>query len=329
MYKIAYIIPYFGKLPSNFSLWIQSCANNPDIDFFFVTDIKVITQLPQNVKVYQKTFKEMVAEVQRKIPEINISIPNPYRLCDFKPAFGLIFEDMLPLSHYDFWGYCDTDIVFGNIRNFLTAEVLNRYDKIGFLGHSTLFRNNERMKLLFKSALNGIKPYISCYSEGSPTNSFFDETVINELAKKARITSFDKAIFADISPAYWNFRLGYEHGQNSLSSDICVFTLESGNLYAHRIKDGKVMRSEFMYIHFLRRKMRLCTSVNSDLLIYPNRIIHFEHNLTMSMVRKLGRNSSIKYWLDFVARKWRYITPKKVRIYIKERIRTRKQIKQF
>ena len=39
------------------------------------------------------------------------------KLCDYKPAYGLIFED--ELIGYDYWGFCDTDILLGDIYQFL------------------------------------------------------------------------------------------------------------------------------------------------------------------------------------------------------------------
>ena len=31
---------------------------------------------------------------------------------------------------YDFWGHCDMDLIWGDIRNFITEDVLSKYDKI-------------------------------------------------------------------------------------------------------------------------------------------------------------------------------------------------------
>ena len=38
MYSIAYIIPYFGKLRTDFPLWLESCRHNPTVDFHVITD---------------------------------------------------------------------------------------------------------------------------------------------------------------------------------------------------------------------------------------------------------------------------------------------------
>ena len=38
MKTICYIIPYFGKLPKNFALYLLGCAQNPTIDWKILTD---------------------------------------------------------------------------------------------------------------------------------------------------------------------------------------------------------------------------------------------------------------------------------------------------
>jgi len=55
-----------------------------------------------------------------------VDIESEYKLCDFKPAYGLIFSEHF--KDYDFWGYCDIDIIFGNIRAYMTDVLLNEYD---------------------------------------------------------------------------------------------------------------------------------------------------------------------------------------------------------
>ena len=106
MKTIAYIIPYFGKLPEMFDLWLKSCALNPTIDWLLFTNDKTEHQYPNNVKVTYMTFTELVSKIQSKFP-FKILVPSPYRLCDYKVAYGHIFEE--ELNNYDYWGYCDLD----------------------------------------------------------------------------------------------------------------------------------------------------------------------------------------------------------------------------
>ena len=38
MKSIAYLVPYFGKLPVGFKMWLLSCAANETIDWILLTD---------------------------------------------------------------------------------------------------------------------------------------------------------------------------------------------------------------------------------------------------------------------------------------------------
>lgn len=138
MYSIAYVVPYFGKFPKGFQFWLLSCKCNPSIDWLIFTDDKTPYDYPENVKVTYWTFDQMKKKVQA-IYDFPIFLERPYKLCDFKPAYGEIFAD--ELKDYDFWGHCDIDLVWGNIRKFYTDEVLGQYEKVGFNGHSNLYKN--------------------------------------------------------------------------------------------------------------------------------------------------------------------------------------------
>ena len=74
---------------------------------------------------------------------------------------------------YDFWGWCDIDIIFGNIRNFITETLLNEYDKIGSLGHCVLIRNSDKMRTMYKQSIGEVQPYKIIFS--CKENLSFDE----------------------------------------------------------------------------------------------------------------------------------------------------------
>lgn len=47
--KIGLFLPYFGKFPNYFSLWIKSVAINPEIQFILITDQNLTDTLPSNL----------------------------------------------------------------------------------------------------------------------------------------------------------------------------------------------------------------------------------------------------------------------------------------
>ena len=53
--------------------------------------------------------------------ELPVDLKRAYKICDIKSAFGDIFSE--EVKNYDFWGHCDMDV-----RSFMTADLLNKYD---------------------------------------------------------------------------------------------------------------------------------------------------------------------------------------------------------
>ena len=88
--KYAFILPYIGKLPSWFQLWLNSCARNPIVDWLLFTDDKSPLNYPENVKVHYCSFENLKGLFQKPFP-FTINLDHPYRFCDVRPSFGLIY----------------------------------------------------------------------------------------------------------------------------------------------------------------------------------------------------------------------------------------------
>ena len=141
--RIAFIVVYFGSVPWYFGLFNKSCAHNPDVDFILITDIDLKGDVADNIIVVRSSLDEVSKRCTDRLG-FKISLLNPYKLCDLRPAYGWIFSDLI--EQYDFWGYCDVDLVFGNIRSLITADILNRYEVVTarreyIAGFFSLFRN--------------------------------------------------------------------------------------------------------------------------------------------------------------------------------------------
>lgn len=83
----------------------------------------------------------------------NPHFSSPYKLCDFKPAFGEIFQD--ELTDYDYWGFTDIDLVLGDLQAFLSG--LGEFDVFStrkeFLsGPFFLMRNEEWINHLYRNS---------------------------------------------------------------------------------------------------------------------------------------------------------------------------------
>ncbi|MCC6835558.1 MAG: hypothetical protein IT213_11250 [Cytophagales bacterium] len=175
--SFALIICYMGKLPWYFSYFVHSCKFNPSIVFIVITDDKAYTdKVPSNIRFVYKTLSEVNELASDKLG-FATRIVNGYKLCDFKPAYGLIFSEYI--KGFDYWGHVDIDIILGNIREFITDDLLTKYELISvrhdyLTGHFLLFKNNEKMNHLFtlskdyKTVLTSEKHY--CFDE---TNFMF------------------------------------------------------------------------------------------------------------------------------------------------------------
>ena len=65
--KVVIIIPYFGKLPNYFSLWLESVRNNPQINVIFLTDNDKLLNCPSNVNWIVTTLSAVKARAQKLI----------------------------------------------------------------------------------------------------------------------------------------------------------------------------------------------------------------------------------------------------------------------
>jgi hypothetical protein len=122
-----------------------------------------------------------------------INLEYPYKLCDFKPAYGFIFSDIL--KEYHFWGHSDIDMVYGNIRNFMTEELLKEYDVVSsrhdfITGAFCLYRNVDLTNTLFMQS----RDFKTVFS--SPEHFCFDECnfLFDELKAGASIFDFPDRI---------------------------------------------------------------------------------------------------------------------------------------
>lgn len=158
MNKIAIICPYFGKFPNNINFTLNSMNNNKEIDWYIFTD-NINEEKYNNIFFIKYSFEEMKRLIQEKL---GTKINYVYKLCDYKPTYGYLFENYI--EKYEFWGYCDLDVIFGDISKFINNEILKKYDKIYELGHFSLYKNNEKMRRAFMDIENENKSYLDVFN---------------------------------------------------------------------------------------------------------------------------------------------------------------------
>lgn len=240
--RIVLIIPYYGSMPPYFDLWKNSAEANHEITFLIVTDLKVPVKKSSNIKVLKMSFDTLKNRIANML-KMKIKLNAPYKLCDYKPAYGLLFYD--EIKKFDFWGFCDMDLIFGNIASFIDDEILNRYDKISFHGHFCLMRNCEKMNTLFQNSYSRVLDFRHAFSTNYSCH--FDENgTIAWPQNETQIRCYMEAKFVDPK---WD---SYELICCGNLSECCAI-YENGKLTFVNLKKRK--EQEIMYIHLQKRKM--------------------------------------------------------------------------
>lgn len=123
--KIAFLVPFFGKMPLYFDWWAKSCEYNSDNCHWYVYSDQVIekTYYNKSVTIIPLKFEKMMELFKEKL---NINIINSVRrVCDYRIMFPLIRMEDECLYNYDFFGYTDIDVIYGDIIKFLPCNFEN------------------------------------------------------------------------------------------------------------------------------------------------------------------------------------------------------------
>lgn len=249
LHKIAILTGWYGPYPWYFPYFIHSCSYNPTIDFIiFSCNKETIQNKPVNVKIVYKTIAEIRKKASKKLG-FKVNIKYPYKLCDFKPTYGFLFPELI--KGYDFWGHGDIDIVFGNIRKFMTKQILNNYDIISsrhdyITGTFCLFRNNMQMNTLFMQS----KDYKKVLSRSE--NFCFDECnyLFEELQNGASIFDYPK----NIQSMTWVVKRAEQVGKLKAFFDFIIIEGTPGKI---KWEKGKVTYKnlyEAMFYHLIKFK---------------------------------------------------------------------------
>jgi len=130
------IVPYFGQLPEWFDLWAANTERMKDHGYDFLHDDEA-------------SFRDRVRD------KLGIEPPpmaDTGRVWNFRPAFGLLYEN--EIRDFHFWGHCDFDMVFGRVERWYTDDYLDSLDITAnchdyISGPWTLYRNHPIVNSLF------------------------------------------------------------------------------------------------------------------------------------------------------------------------------------
>lgn len=131
------ILPWFGPYP----VWLHRWVGNMERLKKYGYDYEIFSDL--------ELFKQRVRDKLDIEPNIESGTGKPW---DYRPAFGVLFED--ELKGYDMWGHTDFDCVYGNPDHFIPDSFLETVDiyanHIDYIsGPWSLYKNTKRVNELF------------------------------------------------------------------------------------------------------------------------------------------------------------------------------------
>lgn len=261
--KIVIVAMYFGrKLPEYFNFWLNSCARNRSIHWVLFTDCNLhLNKIPENIKIINTSFDNvfyLMTGVCAKETDVK-----PYKLCDLKPLRWVLLDQYH--IDYDYWGYCDIDMIFGDLKQFINDDTLRGVDRMFSLGHLSIIKNNKFLKIIFLSD----EPIIKWENvKNSVKNLGFDEhSGVEKIWHKKFLTyKVCSKYVADVLPLFKGLIL------SNVLQNIPgqYFKVEKGKVYRCFSMFGYIFKKEYAYIHLQKRKIAQCTEDFSCCDFYIN-----------------------------------------------------------
>lgn len=278
MKSVVLILPYFGKFPDIFPLFLKTAEKNPNINFLIISDSEENIDYPGNVIVLSQTFSEFRELMEKRLGQ-TIVLEKPYKLCDYKPVYGYVLSEQI--KQYDYWGYCDCDLIWGDLYSFIEPLMEKGYDKIFASGHLTLYRNTQENNELFRTLDEG-----ELFSKISKDNQiyWFDEDYKGKNNIHDLFLKSGKKVFTEDFSVNFNidtncFQRKMYSPENRTYIDIPYekeqYYWDAGKIYQVKKKEETLAITQYPYIHFQLRYMHgvQCVLSEEQFKIVPNRFL--------------------------------------------------------
>lgn len=327
MKQCAFILPYFGKFNNYFNLFLKTCGTNPSFDWIIFTDDKEQYPYPDNVKVVYITFDEMRDYIQHKL-DIKISLPHPYKLCDFKPTYGYVFSEYL--NNYQYWGHCDCDLLFGNLEKLLIPLLDQDYDKLFAAGHLTIYKNTPENNRKFMELYHGRYLYQEFLT--IPSICWFDEEWKSDNIHSMFLESGSKVYCESLefnpSQKYAQFvqrdYFSEDRKYHEIRYKKALYFWYCGNvIQIVNNKTNSIKVNEYIYIHFQSRPMlQNVKNLQSEIIqILPNKFVSERKLPSDAGELKKYRYISLSAYLFVLKNYWKRLARKINRFLILAKIK--------
>jgi len=200
---------YYGSFPNYFQLYLDSLNINKNLlNIILITDINIDKyDIPSNVIIVKMSLLELKNRIVNFFKlEYNINLNTDdvlkfnYKLCDYKIIYYILFANIyksLNICENDYIGYCDCDMIYGNLNNFI--DLSKNYDLLGHHGHFTAFKNNNLFKNLYKNIPN-LKEFLLDNKYNVLDEKYFRQEIFNLVSKYNLKCFYMDQYFCDIIP---------------------------------------------------------------------------------------------------------------------------------
>lgn len=280
MKSVVLILPYFGKKPDIFPLFLKTSEKNRKIQFLVITDVEDKFVYPENFTVLYYSFSEF-KEMMENCLEEKISLEKAYKLCDYKPTYGFVLYEQI--KQYDYWGYCDCDLIWGDLYSFISPLMEKEYDKIFASGHLTLYRNTQENNELFRKQDGG-----KLFSKISSDNQiyWFDEDYkgtnnIHDMFLKSGKNVFSEDLSLNFNIDTNCFQRKVYCSDERRYIDIPYqkeqYYWENGKIFQAKKSGEEIIITEWPYMHFQLRYMYGVQHAlaSEKFKIVPNRFVKY------------------------------------------------------
>lgn len=327
MNRVCFISVYFGEIPNKMHLFLKSCKWNPKFDWLLVSDHEIpfndISSNVKSIKLSQENFRERLSSVS------GIEIPKflPYKVCDFRPAFGDIFK--YELEGYEFWGISDMDMILGNLSDFITDDLLNNFDKIYTFGHLSLIRNTAELNTIYKLDTPNSRNFKQVFQ--NPLSCVYDEyegftekivdcnyrvycnkECADIYKTKNRIKICDINRFKLIQ-----YRNNYSNYCEKKNYKYQLFTIDRGRIIKYFLDDNSLKKREYAYIHKLEYENEYDLNKNSRYVITVDGLIKCDDFFNLVD----NESYQLKYFIEYNNPRLLYENFKFLCLYVRLKIR--------
>jgi hypothetical protein len=293
--KVKIIIPYFGKLHPLFKLYLIGIKHNYKFDFLIVTDQDIVENSLSNLSIFNMSFDDFSNKIYDKL---GVSPISPYKLCDYKPFYGIIFEEYL--NKYDYWAYSDIDMILGDLNPYYQLMKKNTFDKILDRGHLSFYKNIYDVNYFYKSSkiIQKQHKYLLKSSriwviDESYSNTIFGvNTVLKDIGK---ILYSSRNSFFDSSPYFKELT-----NSNEDPKIPGFIEYKNNKIFFISFLNNQILRKEFSYAHFIKRNVKVIKAENTFILVpdsWLNINSYDECVVKLKNTYKLTRNKEYSFFL--------------------------------